>query len=321
MPTLRKPTSNSGCIILLDNILITGPQDILAGNLYVQQATLTEIGLFLPGFKTAESTVKEKLENKMKEVREKGESLEVLEGYCRDTWENVRRTKKRLNQPSEIFAYYGLSADGISPHPDSTSAWLKIAQDIIDGGARAVLDGYPTILSPSVAEIQIVLNKAQDEYNDYAMADREHDQAQAAIAALRPQADEFINEVYDQLAFALRKMDNASQRRVMRTYGYRYDYSPGEPPEEVPAKPGNFVAQYNDPNLTLFCDAVATATGYQMIYTIDEVNWVELYVGADPTFTYDPPVGRRVYKVRAENEFGYGEWSDPVEYEVTEVTE
>jgi len=44
-------------------------------------------------------------------------------------------------------------------------------------------------------------------------------------------------------------------------------------------------------------------------------------VGADPTYTYDPPVGRRVYKVRAENEFGYGDWSDEKEYTVTEVPE
>jgi len=47
--------------------------------------------------------------------------------------------------------------------------------------------------------------------------------------------------------------------------------------------------------------------------------WEELYAGEDNTYTYAHPVGSRTYKVRARNANGYGEWSDPVEFEVEEV--
>lgn len=225
-----------------------------------------------------------------------------------------------MDHPAEVLTYYGLPLDGNIPHPDSSSEWLKLAADIILGDVRAIADSYPAMLNPSAVEIQASLDKAQGEYDDFAMADREHDQAQAAIAALRPQADEFINEVYDQLAFALRKMDNASQRRVMRTYGYRYDYSPGEPSEEVPAAPILNI-DFVRPNMTVSCDLVDTATGYQFVYSEDDINWTELYAGENNSYTFQPPVGRRVYRVRAENEYGYGDWSEDVEYTVDEVPE
>ncbi len=36
----------------------------------------------------------------------------------------------------------------------------------------------------------------------------------------------------DQLRFTLRKKDEASQRRIMRSYGARFTYASGETPDE-----------------------------------------------------------------------------------------
>ncbi len=40
--------------------------------------------------------------------------------------------------------------------------------------------------------------------------------------------DELIKETRDELIFSTRKMNNAGQRRVLRNFGSRYDYLPGE---------------------------------------------------------------------------------------------
>ena len=319
MATVEKPTSYLGLIRLLSNILLTGNQDIAAGNLYVLQATLDAIGIFLPDFIASQRRVSEKYEIKLKEVREKGEKLDELEGGCRDLFEGVKRRQKRLKQPLEILAYYGLPLDGTIPHPDIQAKWFDISEAAIAGDARAVAAGNPPILNPSAPDLQILLDAAKADFADYAMADREHDQAQAALAEMRPQAEEFIDDVYKQLGFNLRKLTNPSQRRVMRTYGYKFVYSPGEPPEEVPAAPSGLVIDFVRPNMTVSCDAVDTTTDYQFVYSEDDVNWTELYAGADNSYTYQPPAGRRVYKVRASNEYGYGEWSEDVEYTVDEV--
>jgi hypothetical protein len=41
----------------------------------------------------------------------------------------------------------------------------------------------------------------------------------------------FFTYVYAELQFNLRKLDAPSQRRIIKTYGFRYYYQPGEPAE------------------------------------------------------------------------------------------
>ncbi len=315
MPYVRKPTSDSGNIILLYTILTTGAQDIAAGNLYVLQATLDLIIAILSDYEAAEYLVKVKLQARKKEVRERIEAMAKLIAHCRDTFEVLKRRTSRMDHPLEVLGYYGLPLDGTVPNPGAQIEWLKLARDLIEGNAAAVAAGFPTILNPSVDETQTALDKAQSEFDDVAMADRAYDQAQAAIAVLRARAIELINEVFDQLVFTLRSMDNPSQRRIIRTYGFKYDYAPGEPPEEVPGKCDNFDHLYNEPDLTVSWDKVNTATGYELVYSVDDVNWLPLYIGENNSYTYDPPAGNRYYKVRAKNEIGFGDWSDVIEYE------
>jgi hypothetical protein len=83
--------------------------------------------------------------------------------------------------------------------------------------------------NPSAAELEAVLEAAHSESDDVAIADREYDEAQERVAALRPRADELIAEVMAELRFTLRKKDAPSQRRTMRRYGARFKYLRGEP--------------------------------------------------------------------------------------------
>ncbi|MBC8384578.1 MAG: hypothetical protein H8E57_03555 [Candidatus Cloacimonetes bacterium] len=249
-------------------------------------------------------------------MRESAVSMENLKLHILDIWEAVRRRNKRMGLPAEIFNYYGLPLDGTNPRLSVREEWLQIGREMVSGDANAVADGNPAILNPSAPELQTAINKAQDDLDKIALADRAYDLAQAAVAEFRPRADEFIDEVFDQLLFALRKMDNPSQRRVIRSYGYKYDYSPDEPPEEVPDKPEEFDIRWEEPQVTVGCEEINTAVTYEFVYSLGDDNWLPLYTGAEHSYTYDPPAGRRMYKVRAENEIGAGEWSDELEFTV-----
>ncbi len=102
----------------------------------------------------------------------------------------------------------------------------------MQGDAEAVAAGYPPMANPSAAELQAVLETARSEVGDVAVADRAYDQAQAAVAALRAEADDWVAEVMGQLRLHLRRQEPPSQRRIMRTYGARFRYLPGEPEDE-----------------------------------------------------------------------------------------
>ena len=63
------------------------------------------------------------------------------------------------------------------------------------------------------------------------------------------------------------------------------------------------------------CEQVS---GYQLACSEDLDNWEELHAGDETTYSYEPPVGTRTYKVRARNAHGYSGWSDTVEFELPE---
>jgi len=50
---------------------------------------------------------------------------------------------------------------------------------------------------------------------------------------LRARADELISDVIDDLRNFLRKKDEPSQRRIMRSYGFTFKYPRGEPEDEM----------------------------------------------------------------------------------------
>ena len=94
----------------------------------------------------------------------------------------------------------------------------------------SVLAGYPPMANPSAAELAAVLGETRTQAADVPIADQRYIAAQQSIAGMRPQADELIEETVEQLRFALRKLDAATQRRIMRSYGATFIPLPGEPP-------------------------------------------------------------------------------------------
>jgi len=97
----------------------------------------------------------------------------------------------------------------------------------------------------------------------------------------------------------------------------------------APAKPrpgggqpdpiSEFTCEYQDPELTFTWNEPENTTSCQLIYSEDQDEWEELYAGDKFSFSYEPPVGKRWYKVRARNANGYSDWSVTIEYEKTEV--
>jgi hypothetical protein len=225
-------------LAFLKQAATTGAQDTAAGKSYISQETLDALNALAPGFEAAHNDVSARLSARSEEVRQSNEALDTLQTYVRDLWEVLRRRLIRLNQPAAVLQFYGLGLDGVNPTPTNQAQWLATAAEVVAGDAEAVAAGYPAMTNPSAAELQAVLTAAQQEADEVAPADRAHDEAQEAVADLRPQADELIQDVVDELRFNLRKRDAPSQRRIMRTYGASFSYLPGEPADQDDAGSG-----------------------------------------------------------------------------------
>ena len=203
----------------------------MAGNLYVDKATLEAVADFAPRFETAYLAVNARLGERIKHTQGKAEALDELQTGVRDFWEVGKRMVFRKKLSTALLAYYGLGQDGSVPKSASDTSWLDFAAQIVKGEADALAAGYPAMINPSAAEVAALLALAQTEAKQVGGSDRAYDQAQEAVAALRTEADALIQEVMEQLRFNLRKKDESSQRRIMRSYGAKFTYANGETPD------------------------------------------------------------------------------------------
>ena len=239
MPSLIVPYSDLTRTDFGRATLNAGPADRAAGKNYVTQESLDRVAALLPPFIAAYNKLATTLGKRHKEIEERNASYLELGLYVRHAWDEVYNRFIRLHQSGEVLQFYGLPLDGTRPRPTQLSSWVNYARTVIEGNKTAVIAGYPPLYSPTQAEIEAVLNRVLSEEADVAPADRAYDEAQAEVASLRPALDEAISDVLADLQYSLRKEEAPSQRRIMRTYGAKYDYAPGEPipPDETDDSP------------------------------------------------------------------------------------
>lgn len=227
MATIKKKYSDNGRKHLLETTLSTAKK---SGDNYVSPETIQKIISFLTVFAEALLQLNKFLSFREKEIREKNEAMGFLDLIMRDMWEVVKRRVRRQKLPAEVLTYYELPLSGIVPNIGKDKDLLATASKMIKGDKEAIVAGYEAMVNPSAAEVQEALDAAKKELSEVAPADRLYDKTEEAVAYLRPQADELIADVIDELKFKLRKRDAASQRRIISSYGVEIEYSTGDGP-------------------------------------------------------------------------------------------
>ena len=168
-------------------------------------------------------------------VVESTAAMKELASYMSHVWSFVQHRVQRdqhKKHPARIYAYYQLVTNGTRPIMYSRQQQLMTAESMIRGDAGAVAAGYAPIHDPTIAEFKVVYDEARKRSIEVTSADGRYDEAQQALADLRPEADRLIKEVRALIIFSTRKMDAPSQRRVLRRYGARYAYRKNETRDE-----------------------------------------------------------------------------------------
>jgi hypothetical protein len=207
-------------------------QDSQAALYYVDEATADNVEVLIAQFEPAYLALNAKLGQRVKETEGKTSALADLQTCVRDFWEVGKRMVARRKLSTALLAYYGLAQDGSVPKSAADTNWLDFAAQIIKGEADAVAAGYPAMSNPSAADVAAQLTLARAEFHQVGGTDRAYDTAQETVATLRLQVDAMIQEIMAQLRFNLRKKDEASQRRIMRSYGAKFAYGANETPDD-----------------------------------------------------------------------------------------
>ena len=178
-------------------------------------------------YKAAYDNAEAALSQRKIETAESAAAMSRLEMFIRHIWTAVYNRAQRDGLSVGVLGYYKMDNDGGRPKPSSREEWLGLGSSIVEGDAKAVANGFPLAVNPSALELQAALDAAVAESNDVPIADDVYDEAQAAVATLRPAADALIKRTRAELTFSTYEMDAASQRRVMRNHGATYRYLVG----------------------------------------------------------------------------------------------
>jgi hypothetical protein len=213
----------------------TAALDSANGSAYLDAALVQDLTDHYTAYNAAYEQTQSALGSRIGETAESSEALDKLKMYISHFWTSIYNRAQRLGLSAGVLNYYQLTSGGTRPTPSGRDEWLQLAEQVIGGDTQAAAAGFAPVAEPSAAELQAVLTSAVAEANDVVAADRAYAAAQASLAGFRPRADELIEEVRDVILFATRQMAASTQRRILRTYGARYRYLPGEPldPDET----------------------------------------------------------------------------------------
>ncbi len=234
MPKYEAPFNDEQRVAAVKRLAITGQQDIDDGNPLLSASMVDTLRIFGVKFEGAYSVVAAQQLARTTELNQRVAAIERLKTHVRDFREGLRRRVYRLNLPVGVFEAYHLQQDGSVDEPTTYEGWLVAGTQCVTGDAAAVAAGYTAMSNPSAAEVAAAMATAQAESDDVALADRHLDSAQATLAEQRVEADQLIADALEDLRYQTRKLDAASQRRVLRTYGAQFRYLPGEPVDEEP---------------------------------------------------------------------------------------
>ena len=228
MPFYVPPTSDLNRLRFLQRTVTSATADLLAGDAYLSSSTVANVTALAVEFEAAINAISSTQRTRSNEALERANALAELSAAVRDLWAVLRRRVRRLKQPVNVLLFYELPIDGNIPNPTTQDEWIPLSQSVINGDAEAVAAGFPPMVNPSVAELQLLLDSATAETGEADASDRVYDKAQAMVADLRVNVSKMIDDVMAELRFTLRDEDRASQRRIMRTYGATFAYLEGE---------------------------------------------------------------------------------------------
>ena len=239
----QKPRNDDARLAFLEQSVAQAAQDEASGRFYLNPVTVTAAQSFIPNFKAAQLTRHMREAEKKLAVQNAAGAVVKLQEHMRDTWSNVLRRVRREELAAAVMSYYELPASGRFPKLTNRGEIVAVAERMVQGDAAAQAAGYPAMSNPSAAELQASLDTAVAAMAQRVTIYTAFDEARQALAALRQQADRLIDDIADELRFALRREDAAYRRSVMRTYGAQFSRSETDQSDLPPEEAGDVMAE------------------------------------------------------------------------------
>jgi hypothetical protein len=228
MPYRRLPNTDVARLRAIEAGLDLGKRTALK-NLAFSQQTLEKLQTFYPHFLGAIRQLNLSKQNQFDRSKEYGEIFRKAKLYLSHFLQVVNFAILRGEMKPEIVEFYGLHANSKATPPLNLETHVMTwGERIIDGEQKRIKTGGSPIYSPSIALVKVHYEEFVDAYRHQKMLQNITNRASVKVAELREQADQLIQDMWNEVEDSLAHLSDDEKREKASEYGIVYVYRTSE---------------------------------------------------------------------------------------------
>ena len=146
----------------------------------------------------------------------------------------VNMAIQRCELPLSILEDYKLSEYGCKVPPmNSEDEICNLGRNLIEGETARIRKGLPPVTNPTIALVKVWYEKFLDAYQDQKNLQLSTCRAQKELAGIRPQADEIILHIWNEVENSFKDLPDDLKREKASEYGLIYVYRKTELPSQM----------------------------------------------------------------------------------------
>ena len=230
MPSLNRPNSDNTRVKALQGAF-NKAQSTPPANLAFSGATLVLLTAFLPNLEAEMQQRGSALTSQTAATGALTASRRMLHMFITHFFRVFNFAVARGQFPTTDRGHYQLDVNSESAPllPNDAELTLWAGRIALGETARVAAGGTPMAF-PSAAQVAAAATAFQTQKGVQSSSKDAYNQQQEEVENMRAEADELIDDIWDEVLFTFRKHTPASMRRNAREYGLVYVPAPGEIP-------------------------------------------------------------------------------------------
>lgn len=228
MPYRRLPNTDVARLRAIESGLELGKRTSI-NKLAFSQQTLEKLQTFYPHFLGAIRQLNISKQNQFDRSKGYGEIFRKAKLYMSHFLQVVNFAILRGEMKPDVIEYYGLKMNSKATPPLNLEAnVLTWGERIIEGEQKRVMKGGSPIYSPSIALVKVHYEEFKDAYRHQKMLQNITNRASVKVAELREQADEMIQNMWNEVENSMIHFSDDEKREKASEYGIVYVYRASE---------------------------------------------------------------------------------------------
>lgn len=228
MPYRRLPNTDSSRLKALNSAHYMG-KELPPFKLAFSQKNYQRVQSIIPAFENAITFYRQTYSTQVKKNPEYSKALKMARLYISHFIQVMNMGILRGDLKKDMRKYYGLESSGNRIPPLNTEAdIIKWGKKIIDGEHERISRGGTPMSNPTIAVVKVRYEKFREASQCQKSLKKKTAAAHEKVAALRPEADRIISDVWDEVEKSYKNLPDDLRREKAKNYGVVYVFRKNE---------------------------------------------------------------------------------------------